>query len=155
MAKSDMKARLLVVGIGADGRSCIVEHRELIPEAVTPGTSIMSLFTTDRGPLRTLPAGLGTYVQDRLSPGQVSWRIIIRAPGSPVVETATGTGLRYKNTIEFAVVLEGSGELVLGDGSHAIRVGDCIVLPGSDHALRAGAEGCRLMAFDIGMPPPG
>jgi mannose-6-phosphate isomerase-like protein (cupin superfamily) len=144
-----------VVGIGADGRSCIVENRALVQERVAPGTSIMQLFTTDKGPLGPFPAGLGTYVQDRLSVGQVSWRIIIRDPGSPAVETATGAALRHKNTIEFAVMLEGSAELVLGDGPHEIHAGDCIVLPGSDHALRAGPDGCRLMAFDVGTPPPG
>jgi mannose-6-phosphate isomerase-like protein (cupin superfamily) len=149
-----MSTRLLVVGIGPDGRSCIVEERELIPETVAPGTSIMPLFTSDKGPLSAFPPGLGTYVQDRLTPGQATWRITVKDPGTSIVAPAAGAELRYRNTLEFAYMLEGSAELVLGDGAHAIRAGDCIVLPGSDHAMRTGPEGCRLMCFDLGTPPP-
>ncbi len=49
-------------------------------------------------------------------------------------------------------MLEGSAEMLLADGAHTVRAGDCIVMPGSDHGLRTGPEGCRLMAFELGTP---
>jgi len=149
-----MTARLLVLGVDDDGRSCVVEERPIATDPVAPGTSLDQLYTSDGGTPGPFPAGLGTFVLDRLAPGQVSWRIIVREPDSPAVETGGGTELRHKNTLELAVVLEGGGDLVLGDGVHPIAAGDCLVLPGSDHALRSGPDGCRLMAFDIGAPPP-
>jgi mannose-6-phosphate isomerase-like protein (cupin superfamily) len=145
--------RVLVVGRDETGRSCIVEEREVAPQDVAPGTAMAQLFTSDGVP-GPYAAGLGTFVLDRLAPGQVSFRIIEREPGSPSVETEVGTELRNKNTLELAMVLEGGGELVLGDGPHRISAGDCMVLPGSDHALRTGPDGCRLLAVDIGTPPP-
>jgi uncharacterized cupin superfamily protein len=52
------------------------------------------------------------------------------------------------------IVLEGTSTLLLGDGEHALETGDCIVMPGSDHGMRAGVEGCRFVAVAIGTPPP-
>jgi mannose-6-phosphate isomerase-like protein (cupin superfamily) len=142
--------RLLVTGASANGRSYLAEERQLSGENVAPGTAILNLFRSEEGPLAPLPSGQGAYIQDRLRPGQVSWRIIERA-GADKPASVT---LRHRNTIELAVVLSGDGELVLGDGPHHIGAGDCIILPGVDHALCPGPSGCRLMAFDIGTPAP-
>jgi mannose-6-phosphate isomerase-like protein (cupin superfamily) len=148
-----VSGRVLIVGRDDAGRSCVVEDREVSLEGVAPGTAMAQLFTSE-ATLGPYPAGLGTFVLDRLAPGQVSFRIIEREPGSPSVSTDAGTELRNKNTLELAMVLEGGGELVLGDGTHTISAGDCMVLPGSDHALRTGPHGCRLLAVDIGTTPP-
>jgi hypothetical protein len=149
-----VSGRVLIVGRDAEGRSCVVEEREVAPREVAPGAALAQLYLSEPGPLRGFPRGLGTFVLDSLVPGQVSMRIIERVPGSPSVSTADGVELRNKNTLELAMVLHGGGELVLGDGAHPIGVGDCIVLPGSDHALRTGPDGCRLLAVDIGTEPP-
>jgi len=145
---------VLIVGRDARGASCIVDEREIAPREVAPGAALAQLFLSDGVP-GPYPLGLGTFVLDGLAPGQVSFRIIERAPGSPSVATGTGTELRNKNTLELAMVLEGGAELVLGDGTHQISAGDCVVLPGSDHALRTGPDGCRLLAVDVGTALPG
>jgi mannose-6-phosphate isomerase-like protein (cupin superfamily) len=51
------------------------------------------------------------------------------------------------------LIMSGGGDMLLDDGSHPVRAGDCIVMPGSSHGLLTGPEGCKLMAFAVGTPP--
>jgi hypothetical protein len=48
----------------------------------------------------------------------------------------------------------GCGEMVLQDGAHPVAAGDCVVLPGVDHAMRPGPDGCRILVVSIGTAPP-
>jgi hypothetical protein len=146
--------RLLVCGVDGDGRSCIVSQNEIgfSPVPGVPGTGVAKLFTTDQSPPAGCPQGLGKFSGAALPPGHVSWYIIDHKPHDGPREHA-GTEMHYRNAIDMILVLEGSGEMMLADASHPIQAGDCIVMPGSDHGLRAGAQGCRLMSFAIGTPP--
>lgn len=67
---------------------------------------------------------------------------------------APSTELHHRNAIDLVAILEGGGEMLLGDGAHPVQAGDCIVMAGSDHRLSPGPQGCRLMAFAIGTPSP-
>jgi hypothetical protein len=146
--------RLLVLGVDADGRSCIVEDNDAAPVAVdgVPGVSISSLFRTTQSPPPPCPPGLGTLLEDRLPPGCVHWYVVDHEPPDGPEEHA-GTELHRRNTIDLIVMLEGDAELILGDGSHPVHAGDCIVMAGIDHGLRTGPNGCRMMSFAIGTPP--
>ena len=148
--------RLLVVGVDAEGRSCVAEEREVAPEAIdaVPGTSVAALFTTDQSPPPPCPPGLGAFIGDALAPGRVSWYVVEHEPrAAGPGEHTVATALHWRNAIDLVVVLAGGGDMVLGDGPHPVRGGDCIIMAGSDHGLRPGPDGCRLMAFAIGTPP--
>jgi hypothetical protein len=148
--------RLLTVGVDEGGRSCLSEVREIVPSAIDglPGSSMASLFSTFKSPPPPSPPGLGSFIEDRLGPGLVSWYVIEHAPrGTSPDEQTPATALHWRNAIDLVFVLEGGGKMILGDGAHPVSSGDCIVMAGSDHGLRPDPGGCRLMAFAIGTPP--
>lgn len=149
------RGRLLILGVDALGRSCIVEERELemTPIPQVAGTSFVSLFTTNETPPPACPPGLGTQAPDTLAPGHVHWYIIDHEPAASANFSGPGTELHQRNTLEFVLIMTGGGDMLLDDGAHSVRAGDCIVMPGSSHGLLTGPEGCCLMAFAIGTPP--
>jgi mannose-6-phosphate isomerase-like protein (cupin superfamily) len=145
--------RLLVLGVDAQGRSCVTEQQdELAFNTIpgVPGTVIAKLFGTHESPPPSSPSGEGKQVPANLAPGHVSWYVINHEPyGHGETETAA-TALHYRNVVDLIFVVEGSGDMILGDGSHPVQAGDCIVMAGTSHGLRPGPQGCRLMAFAIG-----
>jgi len=144
--------RLLTLGVDAEGKSCVVEDREVEPVAIggVPGAAAAMLYGSTDSPPSPGPAGLGRRLEDRLGPGLVSWAVVDHQPATTVADHSATTELHHRNTIDLIVVLAGSGDLWLGDGIHPVSVGDCIVMPGVDHGLRPGPDGCRLMSFSIG-----
>ena len=148
--------RLLILGVDANGRSCIVEETEAAPAAVpgVAGTSVAKLFSTSESPPPPCPPGLGKLSAGVLPPGLVQWFIVSHEPHRSPNEHTAGTEPHYRNAIDLVVVLEGGADMLLWDGPHPVRAGDCIVMAGTDHGLRPGPEGCRLMSFAIGTPPP-
>lgn len=148
--------RLLVTGLDEAGRSCVVEETDIGPTAIdgVPGAAVASLFTTGESPPPPCRPGLGTRIADRLAPGLVHWYVVEHEARADADAASVATELHHRNAIDLVVMLEGSGDLLLGDGAHPVRAGDCIVMPGTDHGMRPGPDGCRLMAFAIGTPPP-
>jgi mannose-6-phosphate isomerase-like protein (cupin superfamily) len=149
--------RLLITGLDDAGRSCIVEETDVDPTAIEglPGTAVATLFATRESPPPPCEPGLGTSLEDRLAPGLVHWFVVTHAPRTGTDAETPATQLHHRNAIDLVVMLEGTGDLILGDGVHPVRAGDCIVMPGTDHGLRPGPDGCRLMSFAVGTPPPG
>jgi hypothetical protein len=148
--------RLIVLGVGADGASCIVSESEL-PFAPIPGlegSKMAKLFATNQSPPPPRPPGLGKCAPDNLAPGHLSWYVIEHAPPKPGVDRSAATQLHHRNAIDLMVILEGGGEMILGDGRHELRAGDCIVMHGIDHGMQPGPKGVRTMALAIGTPPP-
>ena len=147
--------RLLVIGQDVSGRSCIVDERtlEMVPVPQVEGTSFMSLFATNETPPPACPPGLGTQIPNNLAPGLLHWYIVDHEPVDTADFQGPGTELHQRNALEFVLVMSGGGDLLLDDGAHPVRAGDCIVMPGSSHGLLTGPEGCRLMSFAIGTPP--
>jgi hypothetical protein len=145
--------RLLVLGVGADGRSCIVEQSadlgfEVIPGV--PGTTIARLFANNDCPPICGPSGEGRKIDGNLLPGQVSWYVINHEPYAPGEKNTAATDLHYRNVYDLIFIIEGGGNMMLGDGAHPVEAGDCIIMSGTSHGLRPGPQGCRLMAFAIG-----
>ena len=70
------------------------------------------------------------------------------------LEGSTTATLHHTDTLNLVFVEQGSIDLLLQDGAHELEPGDYVVMPGIDHAYRAGPEGCRLVAISIGTPPP-
>ena len=148
--------RLLVLGLDGDGRSCLAEETEVEFDAIEalPGASMATLFATEQSPPPPCQPGLETLVPDSIAPGLVRWFMINHEPRTSA-DDHRGAELHHRNAIDLVVVLEGDGELILGDGPHPVGTGDCIVMAGLDHTMRPGRNGCRLMSFAVGTPPPG
>jgi hypothetical protein len=146
--------RLIVCGLDASGQSCLVSQTELAyaPIPGVPGAGVAKLYAIDQSPPPSSPPGKGKFSGDSLAPGQVSWYIINHEPRDSNEEHA-GNVLHYRNAVDMVVILEGGGDMMLGDGAHPAQAGDCIVMPGIDHGLRSGPQGCRLMSLAIGTPP--
>jgi mannose-6-phosphate isomerase-like protein (cupin superfamily) len=145
--------RLLICGLDANGRSCIARETEIafMPSPGDPAIGVAKLFETKQSPPPAFPPGKGKVSGGLLAPGEVSWYAVDHQPFEQPRKHPP-TELHYRNAIDMVVILEGGGEMMLADGPHPVRAGDCIVMPGSDHALHPGPQGCRLMAFAIGTP---
>lgn len=143
--------RILTLGIDEQGRSCVVGERAVAPAEVIPGVAVERLFSTTQSPPLAPPPGQGVYDEMTLEPGQVSWMVVDMAPYSDEDEPTIATAMHYNNTIELFCVLEGSVRTVLGAGVLELGPGDCVAMPGVDHATRAGAQGARVLSISIGL----
>jgi mannose-6-phosphate isomerase-like protein (cupin superfamily) len=116
------------------------------------GVQVARIFATDQSPPPARrPAARGERIDVNLAPGLMRWNVVDHLPqDAPTVATT----MHHKDTIDLVIVQDGTAELVLDDGRHPVGPGDCIVMPGNDHALVPGPAGCRVIAFVIGTPPP-
>jgi mannose-6-phosphate isomerase-like protein (cupin superfamily) len=145
--------QLFVLGLDGEGRSCLVEQREVTSVEAMPGVAVASLFATTECPPIPPPPGRGIFDDNQLGPGLVHWMVVDLEPYSEEDEPTMATQLHWNNTIELFCVLEGSVNTVLGDGALDLHPGDCVAMPGVDHATRAGPDGARVLSISIGLPP--
>lgn len=138
--------RLIVAGVGGDGRSCALEERGEQFDQVLPGLSLFGLFTTPETPPPARPPGHGVLVDLGLAAGLCTWNVWRHDPGLEVP-------MHHTDTLDFDLILEGSVELILDDGVHPLLPGDCVVMQGVDHGWRAGEEGCVMGAVNLGTAP--
>ena len=135
----------VVVGSGPDGRSAVVEVRE-VTGADHPSRT---LWTTERLPPE-LPAArrrADEPVQEaRVSATGTRWTLVELVTGRP-------PHLHRTDTLDYDIVLSGEVTLVLEDGEILLRPGDAVMIPGVVHAWRPGPEGCLLSVVLLGLPP--
>jgi mannose-6-phosphate isomerase-like protein (cupin superfamily) len=147
----DPTMQLFVLGLDAQGRSCVVEQREVASVPAMPGVAVASLFaTTECPPPAPLP-GHGTFDDMQMAPGLVHWMVVDLEAYSAQDAPTLATELHYNNTIELFCVLEGTVNTILGVGALDLHPGDCVAMPGVDHATRAGPEGARVLSISIGL----
>lgn len=77
-----------------------------------------------------------------MAPGQSSWALWRFDAGAEV-------DLHHTDSLDFDLVVEGTIELILDEGVHALAAGDCVVMTGVDHAWRAGPEGCLMSGVTL------
>jgi mannose-6-phosphate isomerase-like protein (cupin superfamily) len=148
--------RLLVLGVDAQGRSCVVDQREDVGFEAIPGLSgstIARLLGTNESPPKCGPPGEGKKASDNPGPGLISWYVVDHEPYGPGEKDTVATELHHRNVLELIYFVEGGGDMLLCDGPHPVRAGDCVVMGGTSHGLRPGPQGCRLMVFAIGGAP--
>ena len=148
--------RLLVVGADAQGRSCIIQQHDPLEFSDIPGLpgmSIARLFSSRTSPPEVMPTSEGRKDPDNPAPGLVSWFVVNHEPYAPGQRYETAPELHHRNVVEMICILEGGGDMMLGDGAHPVSTGDCVLMEGTAHALRPGPQGCRLMAFALGAVP--
>jgi mannose-6-phosphate isomerase-like protein (cupin superfamily) len=147
--------RKLITGVDAGGRSCLVEEAEVAPAPVGGhGVNVARVFATNESPPPARLPGLGETVDVRLAPGFLRWMAVEHQPHDVHDGPVTSTTMHHSDALDLVFVQEGTAELVLQDGAHAVAAGDFVVTPGVDHAWRAGPEGCRFVVVSVGMPPP-
>jgi quercetin dioxygenase-like cupin family protein len=137
------QGRLLITGNDDAGRSCVVEEVALGSQSAEGGFSAMVAYTGPPGAPPTSAPGTSDHLEIGLPPGQVQWMIVDYEPGQSFP-------MHFTRTIDLDTVLRGSVELELADGVHPLGVGDCVMIPGIDHAWKAGDGGCRLGVTFIG-----
>lgn len=147
--------RRLITGVDAQGRSCVVEESEVVPAdpGGDHGVRVARLFATTQSPPPPRPPGTGAAVDVHLDPGLLKWLVVDHEPHRVHPGPLTSTTMHHKDTLDLVFVQDGSAEVVLGDGAHALEAGDFVVMPGVDHAWRAGPHGCRLVVVSVGTPP--
>ena len=147
----DPTMQLFVLGLDAQGRSCVVEQREVASVPAMPGVAVASLFATTECPPPAPPPGHGTFDDMQMAPGLVHWMVVDLEAYSAQDAPTLATELHYNNTIELFCVLEGTVNTILGVGALDLHPGDCVAMPGVDHATRAGPEGARVLSISIGL----
>jgi len=148
--------RNLITGLDAQGRSCIAEETEIVPEPVGDyaGLKMASLFRIEECPPPPRPPALADTVDVQLPAGHVRWMIIEHAPHAEHQAETGATTMHHTDTLDFVFVQQGSAEFLLQDGAHEVAAGDHVVTTGVDHAWRAGPDGARLLVVSIGTPEP-
>jgi mannose-6-phosphate isomerase-like protein (cupin superfamily) len=147
--------RKLTTGVDEHGRSCLVEVVDVLPAEVTGhGVNVARAFATTQSPPPSRSPALGRFVDTELGPGMLRWLVVEHPPYDVSEGPTTSTTIHHANSLDLVFVHEGFGELLLQDGPHEVEAGDLIVMPGVDHAMRAGPGGCRLVVVSVGTPPP-
>ena len=138
--------RVLVTGVDADGRSCVLSEQvglDPVPDGVF---HFGMAHRTASAPPPAGPAAHTELMDVQVPPGIAQWIVIDYEPGG-IQEW------HHTDTVDFDLVLQGSIDLTLVDGVHHLDAGDGAVINGVDHAWQAGPEGCRLSVLFLGTPP--
>jgi len=107
MAMTEM--RLLVTGVDAQGRSCVVEETRFDP--ASPYERQLLLELDAHWPSR--PPGRGEWKDLAVLPGGLRWQVSRWAPNNE-------WGMHYTDTIDLELVVQGSVEVLLDDGDHRL-----------------------------------
>jgi mannose-6-phosphate isomerase-like protein (cupin superfamily) len=148
--------RSLITGVDSDGRSCVLREADVVPAEAAGGhgVRVARVYATTESPPAARPLGLGETIDVQLAPGVVRWMVVDHPPAGAHSGPVTSTTMHHSDAVDLVFVQQGTAELVLQDGAHPVRAGDCVVTPGVDHAWRAGPAGCRLVVLSVGMTRP-
>jgi hypothetical protein len=146
--------RKLITGVDTDGRSCLLEVVNVTPVPVEGhGVNVERVYaTTESPPVSGTPAR-GKNVDVGLAPGLLRWLVVEHPPEAERHGPTTAGTIHHADTLDLVFVHEGTGELLLEDGAHAVGAGDLIVMPGVDHAMTPGPDGCRIVVVSVGTAP--
>lgn len=134
-----------MTGVDEQGRSCVVEERDL--GTIDDDDMVRhKVFTTTESPPRPRPEGVAPVRDLGVAPGLAYWAVVHWPPGHEEL-------MHHTDTVDYDIVLAGTIDLILDDGTHHLGVGDCVVVAGVDHAWKAGPDGCTLSAMLVGSSP--
>ncbi|HTY32454.1 cupin domain-containing protein [Mycobacterium sp.] len=142
--------RLLVTGVDESGRSCAARDATVAMQGDAGLGGILYSVLYAAPSLPSISSGGGRFAKLLdlvVAPGALRWTAIDYAPGAEF-------SMHHTDTVDFDLVLAGSVDLILDDGTHRLAVGDSVVVTGVDHAWLAGPQGCRLSVLTIGASPP-
>ena len=139
--------QVVVTGVGPDGRSTVVDRRDLAVPDDAPSLWSTALWHSPSWPpaVPPLPPRPGPPRDVRVGEGEAGWRFVRFAPDSRVDD-------HWSDTVDFDTVLAGSVTLVLQDGAVDLAPGDMVLVAGVVHAWQAGPDGCLLGSVLVGVP---
>jgi mannose-6-phosphate isomerase-like protein (cupin superfamily) len=146
--------RRFVTGVNTEGRSCIVDEGEVALGAVEGMDEVRTagLWATDACPPPAAPPQAGPFIDVRLPPGFVRWTVVEHEPHEETGATTASAAMHHTNALDLIIVVEGSTRLILDDDVRELRPGDCVVMTGVDHAMKAGPAGSRVVTVAVGIP---
>lgn len=143
--------RYVVTGVDAEGRSCVVEDRELLGEhALDQGAAITEdLWLTGAAPF-TIPVPRRSADEAALDLGfptdGAKWMVVhFKAGDTPFMHRT--------DTLDFDTVLAGEPILHLDTDVVRLAPGDCVVIPGVVHGWSAGPDGGTVGVVGLGLRP--
>jgi hypothetical protein len=147
--------RLLLTGVDDDGRSYLVSSDEVVTQPVPTMPEIRNapLFATTECPPAPRPPSDAKNVDTRLPAGILRWSVVEHAPHDEEADETESAALHTTDAIDLVYVLEGDFRLVLDDGVHPVGTGDCVVMAGVAHGMKAGPHGSKALVAKIGMVP--
>jgi hypothetical protein len=136
--------RRLVIGVDAGGHSCVVEETPFSTPSAAPPMELIHQTATSPPPIR--PPGNAAHLDLGIPPGIARWMMVQFQPGQR-------SQVHHTDTIDFDTIIFGDVDILLDDGPHHLEPGDCVLVPGIDHAWLAGPYGCTSSVVVIGTPP--
>jgi len=139
--------QFIVTGTGPDGRSTIVERRQLsvLDGAPPQGSTSMWQAADWPPPVPPLQSDAGPPRDLGVAERQAGWRYVWFAPDGRAK-------YHWTDTVDFDTILSGSVTLELEDGAVDLAQGDMVVMTGVVHAWHAGPDGCLMSALVVGIP---
>jgi quercetin dioxygenase-like cupin family protein len=140
--------RIVITGIDDQGRSCVVEETEVHSlSGPSDEFKVTVAGQTVSSPPPPRPPGRGEHRRVTRGPGLAVWAFVDFPPMST-------TEMHHSDSVDFSIVLEGTVDLILDDGTHRLGPGDGVMMNGVDHAWATHEEGCRTSVVVIGTSPP-
>src|SRR5437016_923232 len=125
--------RMLITGIDANGRSCVIEETSFDESALegayrhghgAGSARVYRVYETSGTP-PARPVGRGKHTDLGVPPGTVRW---IRVQLPPADEDPQS--LSHTDTVDFDTIISGCVDLIFDDGPHRLNPGDCVVVAG-------------------------
>jgi quercetin dioxygenase-like cupin family protein len=145
-------SRFVVIGSGEDGRSKVVEVRD-VGAGMTPrlpGVQWNCVWSTAQQPPEIPGARRGpddAWLDIQLPSGATRWAIFAFDPG-------LSTPFHHTATLDYDIVLDGEVTLGLEQGEILLRAGDCVVIPAVMHSWKTDSRGCTISVMYCGLEPP-
>jgi len=129
----------VVIGSGEDGRSTVVEIRDVDAGMATrmPGVQWNCVWSTAQQPPEVPGPRRGpddAWLDLQLPSGATRWAIFAFDPG-------LSTPFHHTATLDYDIVLAGEVTLGLEQGDILLRAGDCVVIPAVMHKLEDRFQG--------------
>ncbi len=93
-------------------------------------------------------------VDVQLPAGHLRVMVVDHAARQPNDRLNTAMTMHNTDALDIVYVVDGHPDLVLGAGTHTLGPGESVIMPGTDHAWKAGPAGVRFLVFSLGTPPP-
>ncbi len=127
----------VVVSTGEDGRSRVVSS-----QSMDDAQGLTILWDFELAGLKVPPAP-GEPRDLGVPADRGAWKFIRQAPG------AVGP-MHHTLTMDLWVILQGSCDLLLDEGSVALTAGDVVRCEGASHGWQWGPEGCTIISLNLG-----
>ena len=146
--------RRILTGVDSEGRSYVVDDSD-VPTRSIDGLVIRAgaLFGTVSSPPEPAPPQVGQRYPVGPEPGLLRWSVIDHQPRTADTPIDISATVHHQDAIELVFVVSGNTHLVVDTEERAVHAGDCVVLPGVNHAWRDDEHGCRLLVTSLGMLP--